>query len=356
MDAHATTIADPTPEALRERETQRQAALDDYAILDTLDEAGYDDVTKLAAAICDTPVAMITFIDQHRQWAKSMFGEGIRQLSRATAFCARAIETPDAVTVIPDAAGDATYADNPLVTQFPKIRFYAGAPLVTPAGQALGTICVIDQTARQLRPEQVEALRILSRQVITQLELRRSLAALAAANDQLTRLSMTDALTGVANRRAFNERIEIEVARAQRTGDPLSLVMFDLDHFKSYNQRHGHLGGDAALHQVGEIIKSSARPYDFAARYGGEEFAVILSKTPLAAALRVAERLRRAIAEGTRNLPEPVTASMGAATLLAGATAQSLIAAADGALYDAKSAGRNTVLSHDAGREGADPR
>ncbi len=336
------TVAEP----LRDNEAERQAAVDDYAILDTLDEAAYDDITKLAAAICGTPVAMITFIDQQRQWVKSMFGAAIRQLPRATAFCSWAIETPESVMVVPDMTEDSRFADSPLVAQFPHIRFYAGAPLVTPTGHAVGTICVVDQESRQLLPNQVEALRILSRQVIAHLELRRSHAALAAANNRLAIISHTDALTGLANRRAFNLRIEAEVARAKHAAHPLSLLMFDIDHFKSFNDRFGHIAGDAALHLVGEIIKNSARPYDFAARYGGEEFAIILSMTPLNSALRMAERLRIAIAERTKSLPSPVTISIGAAALQPTDDTTSLIAAADRELYQAKSEGRNRSRGH----------
>ncbi len=348
-DVVADRLGDPAlHEALHQalhEESLRQAALDDYAILDTLGETAYDDITKLAAAICGTPIAMITFIDHERQWAKSVFGTIERMLPRTTAFCSHAIQTPDVVTLVPDATADPRFADNPLVTRFPNVRFYAGAPLVTPGGKALGTICVVDQKSHVLTETQVEALAVLSRQVMAQLELRRMNAALAAANDRLAMLSMTDGLTGLANRRAFNRRIDEEVARAERTGDPLSLLMFDIDHFKKYNDRFGHLAGDAALHRVGEIILATARHYDFAARYGGEEFGFILSKTTREGALRMAERLCLAIAEGTASppsaLPSPVTVSIGAAAHRAGGSVGDLIGVADKALYEAKAAGRN---------------
>jgi GAF domain-containing protein len=162
-------------------EKQRLKVLWQYDVLDTVPEEIFDDLTELAARICEAPVAMITLVDEKRQWFKSKVGVNVNETSRDISFCSRAIEHSD-LYIIPDAAADARFADNPLVTSDPKIRFYAGAPLITPDGYALGTLCVIDKVPRELRPEQKQALRVLARLVMTQLELRRHTGALARAN------------------------------------------------------------------------------------------------------------------------------------------------------------------------------
>jgi GAF domain-containing protein len=156
-----------------DNEKQRLETLWSYEILDTEPEAGFDDLTLLASYLCQTPVALISLVDAERQWFKSKVGVSIVETSRDIAFCGSAILQPD-VFIVPDASQDERFAENPLVVAEPKIRFYAGATLMT-QGQALGTLCVVDRVPRELRPEQVEALRALSRQVLAQLELRRNL-------------------------------------------------------------------------------------------------------------------------------------------------------------------------------------
>jgi GAF domain-containing protein len=157
-------------------EQQRLATLRGYEILDTEPEAAFDDLTLLASYVCQTPVALISLIDADRQWFKSKIGVSVTETSRDIAFCASAILQPD-VFMVPDTSKDERFAGNPLVVSEPKVRFYAGATLMT-QGQALGTLCVVDRVPRELTPEQVEALRALSRQALAQLELRRNLVRL----------------------------------------------------------------------------------------------------------------------------------------------------------------------------------
>jgi signal transduction histidine kinase len=158
-------------------ELARLAALRDYEILDTAPEQEFDDITLLASQICDTPTALISLVDENRQWFKSKVGTTETETSRDIAFCAHGILQPD-VFVVEDALADQRFADNPLVTGASKIRFYAGSPLITPDGQAVGMLCVNDQVPRALSPQQKSALQALGRQAVAQFELRRNLKAL----------------------------------------------------------------------------------------------------------------------------------------------------------------------------------
>jgi len=161
-------------------EAGRLAALRRYRILDTDPERAFDDLTLLASHICGTPIALITLVDADRQWFKSRVGLSLHETSRAVSFCSDAIQHSD-LHIVADAHADERLRHNPLVTGEPHIPFYAGAPLVTPEGHALGTLCVVDRIARTLTPEQIEALEALRRQVESQLELRRNLYELEQA-------------------------------------------------------------------------------------------------------------------------------------------------------------------------------
>jgi len=156
-------------------ETARLEALREYDILDSVAEKAYDDITQLVAHICDVPYATISFVDADRQWFKSQIGMPTQETSRDIAFCAHTIND-DKLFIVSDAAADDRFAKNPLVTSEPSIRFYAGAPLLTKDNHALGSLCAIDRVPRELTAAQKTALEALSRQVMLQLELRRSLA------------------------------------------------------------------------------------------------------------------------------------------------------------------------------------
>lgn len=188
---------------LPKNEKKRLEVLWQYDVLDTVPEEVFDDLADLAASICEAPVALITLVDEKRQWFKSKTGISVSETSRDVSFCGHAILQHE-LFIVPDATKDNRFADNPLVTSEPKIRFYAGAPLFTPDGYALGTLCVIDKVARTLRPDQKRALEILSRHVMTQLELRRHA------------LELAKTYTERDNIRKDLKKVQSELARVKR--------------------------------------------------------------------------------------------------------------------------------------------
>ena len=176
---------------LPDDEAARLEALRQYNVLDTLPEQAFDDITRLAAAICGVPISLVSLIDETRQWFKARVGLEASETPRDQAFCAHAILQPQQVLVVPDASEDARFCDNPLVTGGPGIRFYAGAPLISSSGYALGTLCAIDSVPRTLTDAQREALQALARQAVAQLELRRQLAERSRIEEHLRLLQST---------------------------------------------------------------------------------------------------------------------------------------------------------------------
>lgn len=159
---------------LPDNEAERLAVLREYQILDTAPDREFDLITALASRICGTPIALISLVDERRQWFKSNVGLKVSEMNRNVAFCGYAILQRE-VLHVSDARTDVRFVDNPLVTGDPYIRFYAGAPLVTEKGLALGTVCVLDQKPRTLTEEQQESLTLISQLAMSLLDFRKKL-------------------------------------------------------------------------------------------------------------------------------------------------------------------------------------
>lgn len=349
-----------------DRESMRLAALNSYGILDTLADKSYDDLVAIAAGICDAPMGSVALFDADRKWFKSQRGFSMAYMPRDVSFGTHAIECPHEILVVPDALADARFINNPLVVGEYKVRFYAGAPLVSSGGAAVGTICAMDRTPRDLEPFQREALASLSRQVVNLLELglaHQKLTSyvserewyeqqllgyqqeLIAENAQLTEASRTDALTGLLNRRALKGILEAAIEEAVIDGEPLVMAIVDIDHFKAINDQYGHPAGDKVLIAVAAALAAHCGGRSRVARIGGEEFAIVFPGADVGQATLQCEHVRAAI-EG---IPHdfPVTVSIGLAALRPGGSVNSLYARADESLYVAKRAGRNRVASID---------
>ncbi|MBT8248915.1 MAG: sensor domain-containing diguanylate cyclase [Acidimicrobiia bacterium] len=335
-------------------EAQRLATLVEYNILDTVPEAAYDDITALVSEICDVPIAAVSLIDDDRQWFKSRVGFDVDETPRDLAFCAHAI-LGDEVLVVSDARNDERFADNPLVRGDLKIRFYAGAPLVTEQGDVLGTLCVIDHVERKLTDQQTRALRVLARQVMAQLELRRLIKEQAEtsrrledANDRLRVASTTDDVSGFRNTRFLHEYLDARLEVKTVPTDKLSLVFFDMDGFKSVVDTHGHLLGAKVLREVAEAVNTQLDFGDHIVRYGGDEYVVILPDHDADEALAKTERMKQVIRStsflAADGLDVRASASFGLATYPDDASnKKELLIAADKGLFQSKADGKDRV-------------
>ncbi len=323
-----------------ENETERLAALRAYGVLDTAPDADFAALVNFIASMCGTPMAAVSLVDERRQWFKAAVGLEPRETVREIAFCAHAIAAPDRPLVVPDALADERFACNPLVTGDPHIRFYAGMPIVSHEGYALGTVCVLDREPRELSGFQLDALVVAARLIMTLIEHGATAAQLALANDQkrlieqehramaeylaevedqrvrvanelhaessrrlqiksaLDYSTTYDSLTTLPNRRHFLQRLEEAFATLRDDAgqhSPFAVYVVDIDHCKQINDSLGNTAGDALLVQCAERLLDVVRADDVVARLDSDSFALIaFGASTMRAATSIARKIRAA--------------------------------------------------------------
>ncbi|MGL5497031.1 MAG: sensor domain-containing diguanylate cyclase [Aeromonas sobria] len=269
----------PPDEALRLETLRRLSLLDSEA------EERFDRLTRMARRVFDVPIALVSLVDEERQWFKSCIGLEVSETARDISFCGHAIMGNETF-IVPDASQDPRFADNPLVVGGPCIRFYAGQPLQIANGCKLGTLCIIDTVPRVLSDEDVGLLKDLAAMVVRELE--------------AVQLATIDELTRISNRRGFVMLAEKSLSLASRLQMPLALLYLDLNGFKGINDRWGHAEGDRALIVFATLLKQAFRGADVFARMGGDEFAVLLPNVVEAQAQLAYERFNTILAEHNR--------------------------------------------------------
>jgi len=315
-------------------EAGRLASLRRYDVLDTSPEAPFDKIVQLVKTVLNVPIALVSLIDADRQWFKSCVGMEVRETARDISFCTHTIQSRQPM-VIGDAALDPRFAQNPLVIGPPYIASYVGAPLLTPDGYALGSLCAIDTVPRTFEGWQIDVLTSFAALVVDEFELRR--------------IAQTDSLTGALSRRALLAEAERAISQYVNHRLPSTMISFDIDQFKGSNDQFGHAKGDEILCACAAFIHEQKRPGDILARLGGDEFALLMTDCDIAQALETAERCRAALPE-LRFAHDPalrLTASFGVAALNQGClSAEQWLVEADQALYEAKQTGRNKSCIH----------
>ncbi len=246
-----------------ENEEQRLKSLYITGLLDTRDDERFERLTRLARKAFQVPVALISLLDRERQWLLACQGVGVRETPRDISFCGHAI-LQEGPFIIHDAAADARFHDNPLVTGEPHIRFYAGQPVSLPDGTVAGTLCLIHTVPRAFTDEDIASLR--------------DLACIVEDEFEAINMAMTDSLTGIPNRRGFYRAGDKLFRAMNRQDASFSLIYFDLDRFKPVNDLWGHAEGDEVLKIFAGFLHQHLEPGEIAGRLGGDEFAALIRR------------------------------------------------------------------------------
>ena len=266
--------------ATPKNEEARLKALRSLSILDTPDEERFDRLVRLAKRMFNVPIALVSLVDENRQWFKACVGLDIREAAREISFCGHTI-LDDELFIINDTKEDFRFADNPLVVNEPYIRFYAGCPLRFLDGSRLGALCIIDTSPRTLSEDDIEALK--------------DLAELAERELVAVQLASLDTITGIANKRGFITLAHNALGICTRLEIPATLAYLDLKDFKSINDKFGHIEGDKALAAFADNIRDTLRGSDVFARLGGDEFIVLFTDTSIERAEEIIARLRQSM-------------------------------------------------------------
>ncbi|MEM1436443.1 MAG: sensor domain-containing diguanylate cyclase [Pseudomonadota bacterium] len=304
-------------------EADRLTDLQQLNVLDTEAEERFDRFTRLAQHMFSVPIALVSLVDANRQWFMSRQGLDACETGRDISFCGHAV-LQDQPLVIEDTLEDPRFHDNPLVTDAPHIRFYAGAPVRGPAGHQIGTLCLIDRVPRTFSQQDVNALT--------------DIAALVSNELNAVQMAMTDELTGLSNRRGFDLLTDQAMAMCARNRQRSSMIAIDMNGFKRINDAHGHAEGDAALKAFAAILLRTFRESDVLARVGGDEFSVLLTGTEEPEAQIAIDRLYLAVHDynASSGKPYKLCFSAGLACCVPGRSFADALAQADEKMYLAK--------------------
>lgn len=271
-------------------EQRRLQSLRASGLLNSGKEERFDRLTRLARSLYNLPVASISLVGENTLHVKSCAGLEVDTLPRDITFCAHTILQTDPL-VVNDMQQDVRFHDNPLVTQAPFIRFYAGYPVQLPDGATVGAFCLMDHKPRAFT---VHEMQILS-----------DLAAIVEDEFKVLDAATADELTGLFNRRGFIALADYALLTARRRSEPVSLVFIDLDRFKLINDNWGHEQGDKALRAMADLMKAVFRESDLIARQGGDEFIALLTNTSQQAAGRTMEQLSKNVADYNQQAGNP---------------------------------------------------
>ncbi|ARD46314.1 sensor domain-containing diguanylate cyclase [Colwellia sp. PAMC 21821] len=260
-----------------EDEQARLETLQLLNILDTQPEERFDRLTRMAKKMFNLPMAVVSLVDKDRIWFKSCVGLPVSEAQRDISFCGHAILGTE-VFIIPNTLEDERFANNPWVTEDPKVRFYAGCPLKAVNGSNIGSLCLIDTIPRKFEKDDIQALI--------------DLAAMVEGELSALQMATMDKLTNISNRRGFMILAEQVLYGSLRHETATTLIFFDLDKFKTINDTYGHAAGDNALILFTDILKSTCRDSDVFARLGGDEFAVLLTNTTTLIAKEFIQRFK----------------------------------------------------------------
>ena len=307
-------------------ETARLMSLHSLRILDTPNEERFDRITRMAKRAFDVEICLVSLVDSNRQWFKSSQGLEACETDREISFCGHAILEED-IFVVTDAVGDERFFDNPLVTDEPSIRFYAGCPVHGPEGHRIGTLCLIDSKPRDFADEDIAMLKDLAAMVDDELRV----------SSQVT----VDELTQIANRRGLHLVGKHMLSLCRRSGIDVEVAFFDLDGFKAVNDECGHAAGDDLLRHFAKFLLKCFRTADVVARIGGDEFVVMMANSH-GAASQAADRLNELVEASSSDIRQRLKWSVGFLQLdpERHLTIESLLKDADSLMYQNKQARR----------------
>ena len=281
-----------------ENEAERLHALRTLQLLDTSHEERFDRVTRMAKRMFGVSISLVSLIDENRQWFKSAQGLDVSETPRDISFCGHTINQ-EGLFIIPNAAEDERFADNPLVTGAPHIRFYAGCPLKIREGLNIGTLCLIDQAPREMDEEDQQLLK--------------DLGAIIEEEIKSIQLATLDELTLISNRRGFLTLVDHSLKVCRRNQLSMSFLFFDLNKFKAINDDYGHHEGDFVLNKFAQLMLDTFRDSDVIGRLGGDEFVAMLTDFDQVKSDEILARFAAAVEEvnKTNNKPYIIEYSVG---------------------------------------------